>query len=144
MSNLSFNSQRLYGGMPSGDQQVQQGNYSAQNQGIAEVLVPATYRRMIEGPRGTGHFSLNVFVDSAGGAASALTVFYSNLPNPSLANDNDWTASTVITSTDLTVPGPVFKQDVVMAEWIMVKVVVAVSNASIRAIVVREGTAARA
>lgn len=139
MSNINSNVLRIYGGTPSGDVQVQQGA-GPSNQGVTEPLPVATYRRMFLGPKANGHFSLNVFVDQAGGAGSVMTVWYSNLPNPSLADDTAWTQDATIGSIDLTSTANKF-QNVgnVDAEWVMIKVVVGTSQANIRAFVRVEG-----
>lgn len=141
MSFINTNSLRLYGGMPSGDIQVQQAA-GPTNANVPEVLVPATYRRAFMGPKGSGHASVQIFVDSAGGSTSAMTVWYSNHPNPSVASDNDWTQdATIGTAADLTVLGNKFIAiGNVFTEWIMLKAVVATSNASVRAFARTEGT----
>lgn len=130
----------MYGGMPSGDIQVQQAA-GPTNAGVTEVVVPGTQRRAFIGPKVNGHFSLHVFVDSAGGATSAMTVWYSNHPNPSLASDNDWVQDTTIGTIDLTVTGgKFFNVGNVDPEWVMIKSVVVTSNASLRAFARVEGT----
>src|SRR5262245_34940245 len=68
------------------------------NQGTTETVAVGSTRRTISGPNEGGRFSLQVFVDSAGGAGSAVTVWYSNLHTPSTANDNDWTQDTTVGS----------------------------------------------
>lgn len=140
MSNLNSNIIRIYGGMPSGDIQVQQAA-GPTNAGVTEVLVPATYRRNFMGPKANAHFSLHTFVDSAGGATSNMTVWYSNHPNPSVASDADWVQDATIGSIDLTLTGGKFTNvGNVDAEWVMLKAIVATSNASVRAFVRVEGT----
>lgn len=140
MANRAHQVLRIYGGMPSGDVQAQ-GMLTGDNQAVGEVLVPATYRRAFIGPKAGGHFSIHNIVDSAGGATSAGTVWYSNLPEPSLASDADWVQDTTIGSIDLTAGGgKLFNVGNVDAEWVMIKVVVATSNCTLRTIVRVEGT----
>src|SRR5678816_372296 len=128
MSYINSNVLRMYGGTPSGDVSVQQAAGPI-NAGVTEVLVPATYRRAFMGPKAVGHLSLHVFVDSAGGATSAMTVWYSNHPNPSLSTDNDWVQDTTIGTIDLTLTGgKFFNVGNIYPEWVMIKAVVATSN----------------
>lgn len=133
--------QRLYGGMPSGDQQnIAQGMAEPRQQYVAEVLVPGTVHRVTRGPKKNGHYSLQVFVDSAGGAASVATVWYSNVPDPTIGTDADWVQDATIGSIDLTSTTPkMFQIGNVYPSWIKLKMVVAVSNASVRAFIRTEG-----
>jgi hypothetical protein len=126
--------------MPSGDVQVQQGA-GPSNAGVPEQLAVGTYRRVFAGPKRNDHFSIQVFVDQAGGAGSTATVWYSNHPNPSAASDSDWTQDTTITAPDLTTTTSKFVTvGNVDCEYVMLKVVVGVSQANIRAFVRVEGT----
>ena len=133
LTNLNAGLHRVYGGMPSGDPQVQNG-FTNQNQGIGEVLPVATYRRMIPGGgRNTSLVSVHSIVDATFGATSAMTIWSSDLPNPSLASDADW-VDTGTTPVDLTVSGG--KMSVVgvgaFAQWVMIKVVSATSQGTLR------------
>lgn len=140
MSSINSNVTRVYGGMPASDAGNIQQTASPTTAGIAEVLVPGTYRRKIMGPKINGLFSIQTFVDSAGGATSAMTIFYSNHPNPSIASDADWVDSG-ITALDLTsTAGKFTKVTGTNPEWIMLKVVIVTSNASIRVFTRVEGT----
>lgn len=140
MSNLNSNVIRIYGGMPSGDVLVQQAA-GPSNAGVSETVAVGTSRRSFMGPKIGGHFSLQLFVDSAAGATSTMTVWYSNHPNPSVANDNDWTQDASITAFDLTLTGTKFINiGNVDAEWIMLKTVIVTSTGNIRAFVRVEGT----
>lgn len=142
MSNLNYNGIRVYGGNPSGDVSVQQAA-SPTNQNVTEVLPVATYRRAVMGPKTNSRFSIQVIVDSVGGLASALTVWYSNLPNPSTSSDADWVQDLVVGAIDLTTTTSVGKYLAVKdidTEWVMIKVSVAVTPASIRCFYRAEGT----
>lgn len=137
---------RLYGGAPTDDPTTRSlGTSEPRNQGVTEVLaVGTTYRRAAFGSKKGGRIALQVFVDVAGGAASAGTVWYSNVPDPDLATDADWFADAAITI-DLTVAGnKMFFISNNMARWIMVKMVPAVTPASVRAFVRVEGTSVQA
>lgn len=139
MSNLNANTLRIYGGNPPGDIVAQQ-VASPTNQSVTEVLIPGTYRRLYAAPKRGGRSSIQTFVDSAGGALSTLNIFFSNLPNPSVASDADWTLS-AITALDLTSTVSKFTNIVdVFPEWFMLKATILVSNASIRVFVRTEGT----
>lgn len=140
MSFINYNGIRIFGGMPSGDVQIQQGG-SPTTQNVSETVAVGTTRRMFMGPKANAHFSIHLLVDSAAGATSAMTVWYSNLPNPSLASDADWVQDTTIGALDLTVTGGKFTNaGNVDAEWVMLKAVVAASTGNIRAFVRVEGT----
>jgi len=127
--------------MPTGDVSVQQAG-GPTNQAVPEQLASgADYRRAFMGPKAGGHFSLNVFVDQAGGAGSTLTVWYSNLPNPSVADDTAWTQDATIGALDLTSTANKFTNvGNVNAEWVMLKAHIATSQCNMRAFVRVEGT----
>jgi len=112
-------------------------------QGLTEVLAVGTTRRVFRGPKINGRFSLQTIVDVAGGAGTAMTLFYSNLPNPSLASDNDWAAAPAgdFTAPAITGTGN-FWNTVNNADpmWVMVKIVVATSTANMRVLARVEGT----
>jgi hypothetical protein len=140
MGQFNSNVIRIYGGNPSGDLSVQE-VAGPTNAGVTEVLIPGTYRRSFAGPKANGHFSIHVIVDVAGGATSAGTVWYTNHPNPSLASDSDWVQDATIGTIDLTLLGGKFiNVGNVDAEYVMIKVIVATSNASVRMFVRVEGT----
>jgi hypothetical protein len=141
MSNLFAKSARVYGGNPSGDVSVQGGQtFSPTNQAVTEVLVPGTYRRAVPGPVRNGHYALHCVLDTPGGATSALTVWYSNLPNPSVASDADWVQDTTIGSLALDTAGNKFINVAnINADWVMYKAVVVTSNCSMRLVHRAEG-----
>lgn len=136
MNVVNSESIRVYGGN-TGDVSPAQPN----TQATTEVLAAGTvYRRRIKGPKANGHFSLHVIVDAAGGASSAMTVWYSNLPDPSVASDADWVQDATVGTIDLTALGGVMKNvGNVDAEWIMVKAAPLTTNASLRAFARVEG-----
>lgn len=135
----NWNCLRIFGGMPSATISVQQAG-DVNNAGVPETVAVGTDRRRIKGPKKNGHFSLQTFVDGAGGATSAMTVWYSNHPDPSLASDADWVQDTTIGTIDLTITGTkMFNAGNVFSEWIMLKAVIATSTANIRAFVRVEG-----
>jgi len=133
---------RVYGGAPADD--ITNRNVGAaepRNQLVPEVLGVGTYGRMVYGCKKGGRFALQVFIDSAGGAASTGTVWYSNVSDPDPVTDTDWFQDATIGSIDLTVTGnKMFFGSSNMARWIRVKMVVAVSSASVRAFIRTEGT----
>jgi len=143
MSNINTNGIRLYGGMPSGDIQVQQGA-GPSNAGVSETLVVGTYRRSVAGPKINSRFSIQMFVDSAAGAASVASIWYSNHPNPSVASDADWTQDLTVGSSgsiDLTVTGSkLFLIKDTDVEFVMVKAIIAVTSGNIRVFYRAEGT----
>lgn len=66
-----------------------------------EETFAATTSRVMKGPRVGGHFSFHAKVGAgAGGPAGALTVWYSNLPNPNPDTDADWVQDSAIASID--------------------------------------------
>lgn len=138
---MSSNVLRLYGGNPSDDPNIYLVSINGKNQGTTETLVVGTKRRMILGPKSNAHVSIHVIVDGVGGAGSAMTVWYSNLPSPSVASDSDWVQDTNVGTIDLTVSGgKFFNLGNINPEWIMLKAVVAVSSANVRAFFKIEGT----
>lgn len=110
------------------------------NQSQAETVAVGSTRRSLSGPNSGGRFSLQVFVDSAGGAGSAVTVWYSNLHTPSTASDADWTQDTTIGTIAIdTTPSKFINVGNVDAQWIMVKATAVTSTANIRVIARVEG-----
>lgn len=66
------------------------------DQAVAETLAVGTHRRVIPGPEaqpGTPWWSYHIDVVTAGGATSALNIFYSWLPNPDPTDATHWEAS---------------------------------------------------
>jgi hypothetical protein len=130
----------LFGGGPTATIVNTAQTISVNNQALTETVPVGSTRRSIFGPNVNGHFALQVFVDSAGGATSAMTVWYSNLPSPSLANDNDWTQDTTIGTIDLaTTTSKFITVGNVDAQWIMLKATAVTSSANIRAVIRVEG-----
>jgi hypothetical protein len=138
------NLRMLFGGGPSLTIPNQNFTISAMNQNLAETVgAGTTVRRVTNGPNANGHYSLQVFVDTAGGATSALTVWYSNQAAPSVADDTAWSQDTTIGSIDLstTVGSPkLFNVGNVDAQWIMLRAQAVTSAANIRAVIRIEGT----
>lgn len=132
---------RMFGGVPTNDPvNFAQGMSEPRNATVPEVLVAGTvYRRVFHGPKIGGHWTLQVFVDAAGGAASGMTIAFSNHPDPDIATDADWTDSGV-TAVDLTTTTPKFvTRTDDFPEWIMLRAAPLVTGASIRAFVRTEG-----
>ncbi len=96
---------RLYGYNTNDDARRQATNPSVQ--AIGEVLpVHATANaRRFRGPGANGMWSAHVVVTAVAGATSALTVWYSNLPDPDPTVDAQWSEVTAITDVDLTALG---------------------------------------
>lgn len=114
---------------------------SVNNQLQAETVGVGSTRRTIAGPNAGGRFSLQVFVDSAAGATSTLTVWYSNLTAPSTTDDTAWTQDLTIGSIALDTTTSKFANvGNVDAEWIMVKATAVASSGNIRVIARVEGT----
>lgn len=110
------------------------------NQLQTETVAVGSLRRTISGPNAGGRFSLQVFVDSAGGAGSAVTVWYSNLAAPSVADDTAWTQDTTVGSIVIDTTASKFANvGNVDAQWIMVKATAVASTANIRVIARVEG-----
>lgn len=135
MNRADNNVIRIYGGDGTGDAEPS-------TQARPETLTAGqVYRRRFLGPKAGGRYSLHVLVDTQGGASSAATVWYSNLPDPDLTSDNDWVQDSVVGTIDLSAAGGVFKsvanED---PEWVMVKAAPLVSNAAIRVFARVEGT----
>lgn len=117
--------QRLYGGKPdtANGTLPDVRNLNAVNQVQAESLTADTYR-MMRGPRQNGHLSAHIIVGagSSPGAGSALTVWYSNLPDPDPTNAAHWVQDTSISSVDLTVAANTFLNvGNINAEYVMFK-----------------------
>lgn len=130
----------LYGGGGSLTTVNTQQTISANNQLLAETVPVGSTRRLIYGPNSGGRFSLQVFVDSAGGAGSAVTVWYSNLAVPSTADDTAWTQDTTVGSVVIDTTASKFVNvGNVDAQWIMVKATAVASTANIRVIARVEG-----
>lgn len=105
------------------------------DQDASETLAVATHYRKFPGPSGLGEWSYHVNPTSAAGAASALTFWYSNLPDPDPTNAAHWVDSgissidlTATTDAQASVTGKYFA-------WIMAKAVVAASTGALWAYV---------
>lgn len=113
-----------------------------QNQAVTESVATTT-RRKFKGPQVNGHFSVHAIVDSvtAPTSTTGLTVWYSNLPDPSTASDADWVQdSTVGTLKTLTATGSAFANvGNVFAEWIMLKADITAGSVTMRAFTRVEG-----
>lgn len=95
------------------------------------VATPSTCRK-IKGPQSGGHLSFFGRVTEASAGASALTVWYSNLPEPDETNDAHWVQDTTIGSIALTSIASFFNTvGNVFAEWIRFKTVVAGDTADL-------------
>jgi hypothetical protein len=119
MSFLQANVRRVFGGK--GDPAV----WNTQSQEDGETLAIAAHKRMFKGPTVNGNFSIHGRMTTAAGAASALKLYYSNLPNPDPTNANHWVDSGVA-GVPLNVTTP-FRVDVTgkFPEWVMVELTVA-------------------
>lgn len=122
-------SRRTYGVSSIEDERNRSTNETSQAQAETLSVSATANNRRFRMPRGGGHFSLHTRVGSASGATSALTVWYSNLPNPDVTDDTHWVQDTSITAIDLTVANTTYFHNVgnVYAEWIRIKPVVASS-----------------
>lgn len=104
------------------------------DQYVAETLAVGTHRRVMPGPKGQAGvpwWSYWIDVVSAGGATSALNIFYSWLPDPDPTNAAHWEASGIAAlnlnaTTD--VSGTITSQG---PPWIMFEAVVAASAATV-------------
>lgn len=120
---------RVFGGATTDQATRASGNTS--DQAVGEVLAVATTSRKVKGPRRNGHFSYHLSVTEASGGASALTVWYSNLPDPDPDVDAHWVQDTTIGSIALTATATFFGNvGNVNAEWVRYKAVVAGDTAS--------------
>lgn len=120
---------RVFGGATTDQAARAAGNPS--DQAVGEVLAVTTTSRRVKGPRKNGHFSYHLSVTEASGGASALTIWYSNLPNPDPDNDAHWVQDTTIGSIALTATATFFGNvGNVNAEWVRYKAVVAGDTAS--------------
>lgn len=139
MGMSNYNSLMLFGGNASHQRAAPDENIQSKAESLEE-----TTRRRFKGPKRSGHFSIQAFVDSSAGVTSAtgLTVWYSNLPNPPLDADTGWEQDTTIgTVIALTSTGDAFiNVGNVCAEWIMVKADVTAGTAGIRVFARSEGT----
>lgn len=120
----------IYGGQ--GDQAGRSGiNSSAQL--LGEALAVGTYGRRARGPRGhLAQFTAHYAMSSAAGAGSAMTVWYSNLPNPDPDTDGHWVQDTVIGSLALTATTPALIVGTnKMYDWVRYKVVIGTSQGSL-------------
>ncbi len=106
------------------------------NSSQREETLTSTTRRRFRGPQIDGLFSLNAFVTElvAVTSATGLTVWYSNLPDPLLADDDDWVQDTTIgTALVLTDTGKCFTNvGNISAEWVMIKADITAGSLGIR------------
>jgi hypothetical protein len=140
---MSFNHTNLvmlFGGGPTATVVNTLQVINANNQLLTEQIPVGSTSRSIAGPNVNAHFCLQVFVDSAGGTGSGVTVWYSNLAVPDVTNDAHWTQDTTIgtIATDTTTSKIVLVGNV-DAQFIRVKATSVTSAASIRAIIRIEG-----
>lgn len=119
----------VYGGP--GDQAHRSGGTNPSAQVVGEPLPVASYGRRVKGPRRNGNYSFHAAASAAGGAGSALSIWYSNLPNPDPDVDAHWVDSG-ITPIVLTSTTP-FLQTITgkPVEWIRYKVTIATSQGSV-------------
>lgn len=83
----------------------------------------------MKGPKGSGNWSAHIGNLVASGATSALTVWYSNLPEPDVTNDAHWVQDIGIAAVDLTaVANTMISKAGCAAEWIRFKPAVAASG----------------
>ena len=122
------NAIKVFGGQ--GDQASRAGNSTA-SQDDGEVVTTAGISRRVKSPRANGHFSYHARVTEAS-AGGAITVWYSNLPNPDVDTDDNWVQDTTIGSLVLTGVASFFGNvGNVFAEWIRYKVLPTGDNASV-------------
>lgn len=142
MSFINAFTKRIYGGTVGADQAAR-AQMGTSNQSILETLtVSATANaRAFKGPQRNGHFSAHIRNGAASGATSAITLWYSNLPNPDPAVDTDWVQDTTFTTIDMTVANTSYFVNVgnVNAEWVRIKPSVVTSAGSMYAWVRTEG-----
>lgn len=82
----------VFGGAAAGDQAAR-ASTNPSTQLVGETLSVATHGRRVRGPRSNGLFSYHAAMTAVGGAGSAFTVWYSNLPDPDPAVDGHWVDS---------------------------------------------------
>jgi hypothetical protein len=105
-------------------------NIDGNMQDISETFqVSATANnRRVRGPTKGGRITFHFFNETASGATSALTIGYSNLPNPDVTNDNHWVDSgiaPIVMTTTAT--GTIQLLDKVYAQWVRFKPTVVTS-----------------
>ncbi len=121
---------RVFGGATT--DQSARASSNPSDQVVGEVLPVATTSRMVKGPRRGAHFSYHLGVTELSAGASAITVWYSNLPYPDVTNDAHWVQDTTIGSLALTGVAQFFGNvGNVNAEWVRYKAVVAGDTASV-------------
>lgn len=122
------NTIKVFGG--TGDQ-ASRASDSTASQDDGEVVATTGVSRRVKGPRKFGHYSFHTRITETA-VGGALTVWYSNLPNPDVDTDAHWVQDTVIGSIVLTGVASFF-QNVgnVHAEWIRYKVLPTGDSASL-------------
>jgi hypothetical protein len=134
MAHLNANVTRIIGGKEpqptTGDARYVRPLTNTADQDVSETLTVGTTYRMFRGPRGAGpHWSYHVNCTEAGGAASQINWYYSNLPHPDPANTAHWHTSGVA-ATVLTGAAEFFASVTgATPEWILAEIVVAVNTA---------------
>lgn len=133
MARSSSRTRRIFGGKAPQPTFAQQGTKAYQrelenptDQDVAETLAVGTHYRKFPGPAGSGSmWSYHINPTSAAGATSALTFWYSNLPDPDPETAAHWVDSG-IAAIDLTSTADSFATVVDKAPvWIMAKAVIA-------------------
>lgn len=120
---------RLYGVSSDADTRARATSESVQLVGETLAISATANARRFKGPKDGGHFSLFFRNLGASGATSALTLWYSNLPDPDPTDDTHWVQDTTFTTIDLTVANTSYFYNIgnVFAEWFRIKPVVAAS-----------------
>lgn len=141
MARNNTNTRRIFGGAEPQPTFAQVGSAAyarplnnPADQMVPETLAVGTHRRVIPGPAGNcGQPWWGYFIDmvTAGGATSALNIFYSWLPNPDPTDATHWEASG-ITALDMSLTTDVAATVVDKAPcWIKFEAVVATSAATL-------------
>lgn len=105
---------------------------SAVNQLVPETVPVGVTGRKFPGPMIGGSWSCQVTTTAAGGATSALTFGYSNLPNPDPAVDSHWEDSGITAvALDALATKIIRPAALTLVAWVRVKAVVAASAAGL-------------
>jgi hypothetical protein len=137
-SRNSTRTRRIFGGAePAGEGEAAYARplMNPADQAVAETLPVGTTYRVFPGPKNGGvAWSYHINRVSAAGAASELTFWYSNLPNPDPATAAHWVDSGIV-AIDLTSTADLHATVEKAPTWIMAKAVVAVSTGTLWAYV---------